>query len=165
MNKWCMRPKDVANLYNPAFCSVVLTTSVTSYSSIKSEGMPLALSFIAFSVLLNNKLENKLPRSVSTSLATWIDDNTESKLLLQEIVVPLKSFVQESILFSAFQNWLSLDKSGNLISTKTENDIKRFLDFFEGDNREIIRHARFLGKWFALSGNTETVMALWGIRI
>jgi len=165
MHKWIMRPDDVANLYNPAFCSVLLTTSVKSYSTIKPEGMPLALSFIALPILLNNKLEKKLPRSIKTSLASWIDNNSESRLLLQEIVVPLKTFVQESILFSAYKNWLNIDQSGNLITSKPEKDIKKFLDLFDEDNKEIIKHAKFLGKWFALSGNTETVMALWGIRL
>ncbi|MDO9044774.1 MAG: DUF6521 family protein [Methanobacteriaceae archaeon] len=165
MNKWIMRPKEVAHLYNPAFCSVALTTSVISYSNIRPEGMPLALSFIALPVLLNNKIEKKLPTSIRTSLASWIDNNTESRLLLQEIAISLKPFVQESILFSITHNWLSIDQSGNLITSQTARDINKFLRLFEEDNREIIRHAKFLGKWFATSGNTETVMALWGIRV
>jgi hypothetical protein len=165
MNKWSLRAKDVANLYNPAFCGIALTTSVISYARIKHEGMPLSLSFIAIPVLFNSRLEKNLPRSKKTSLASWIDSNAEFRLLLQEIIVPLKPFVQESILFSIFHKWLNIDQSGNLNTSKTEKDVEKFINnFFEGDTRKIIMHARFLGKWFALNGNTETVMALWGIR-
>jgi len=165
MNKWNSRSREVASLLNPAFCCVLLTTSVVSYSTIKVEGMPLSLTFIALPVLLNDKSRKKLPRNPKSSLTNWLDDNANIRLLIQNKIISLKPYIQEAILFGLFHDWLYITSSGDLKTSLKEKEIVKIMNKnFEGDTRDIIMRSRFLGKWFALSGSTETVMALWGIR-
>lgn len=165
MNSWNMRPQEVANLLNPAFSCVAIATFVFSYSKVKNEGMPLVLAFIALTVLLNEKSRNALPNTPRKSLANWLEKNFDKRLLLQEMIVPYRPYVQESILFGLMHEWLCLTSSGDLKTPFNEIHIKKIINKnFTGDTKKFLLHSKFLGKWFALSGTTETVMALWGVK-
>lgn len=165
MNEWSKRSKEAAYLFNPSFCCSLLSTSVFAYSKIKSEGMPFVLSFIILPILLNDKSCHNLPKTPKTSLATWLEDNMNARLSLQEMIIPLKPFVQESILFGVSHEWLDINQFGDLKTSLEKKDINKLLNKqFEGETRQILMKSRFLGNWFALSGTTETIMALWGVR-
>jgi hypothetical protein len=164
MKTWDKRPVEVANLLNPAFCCLVMTSSIVGYSSNGKKGMELPLLFIVLPIILQKKTRDKLPRTSRTSLASWINDNQLLRLSLQERVIHLKPFVEESILFGLFHNWLFLNESGILETKINDNDINRLLRKFESETKECVQRSKLVGKWFAKSGSTETVMALWGVR-
>lgn len=165
MNSWNNRSKEVANLLNPAFCCVALTTSIINYSNAKNIGMPVILAYIILPVLLNDKSRNELPKRTNTSLASWLDDHFNIRLILQEMIIPYKPYVKESILFGLVHDWLFLTNTGELKSSLNKNKINKIIENnYKGDTKDFFIRSRFLGKWFALSGTTETVMALWGVK-
>ncbi|EKF86938.1 three component ABC system middle component [Methanobacterium formicicum] len=164
MKKWNERSSEAANLLNPAFCCVILTSSVIGYNTTKDEGFPLPLAFIVLPIILQAKTRIMLPRSTRTSLGAWIRENAHLRLSVQDRITPIKPYVQESILFGLLHEWLFLDENGRLKTQKTKTDVNKFLRELEGETRDCIKHSNLVGRWFAKAGSTETVMALWGVR-
>lgn len=46
MKQWDQRPFEIRNLFNPAFCGVVLFRAMQSYEEENSQGMPFSRSLV-----------------------------------------------------------------------------------------------------------------------
>ena len=164
MKPWAQRPVEEANLLNPAFCCVTLTSAVVGYTDIDKAGMPYPLSFIILPIVLHKETRESLPRTIRTSMATWLQENMSARVLFPERTISLKPYTREAILFALLHDWLSIGTGGKLQTTKNNADVDRFLRRLGDEARDCIKRGRFVGKWFASAGSVETVMALWGIR-
>jgi hypothetical protein len=163
MRHWANRSKEAANLFNPPFCCAALVATVANYSQEINIGMPFPLAFIALPVILHKQTRSVLPYSTKTSLAAWLEQNPSVKIQFYERAVSIKPFVQEAILFGVNNNILYFE-TGRLRSSVQDNKVKSFLQKTDGEARECIMRARLLGRWFALAGSPESVMALWEVR-
>lgn len=163
MKPWSKRPLEEANLLNPAFCCLTISTYISSYTDFNNEGMPYPLIFMGLPIILHKSTRDSFPYSIRTSLPFWIQENVDRRILFFERTVSLKPYTQEALLFGLLHNWLVL-KNGKFQATINSTDIKRFLRQLEGESMACIKQANFLGKWFASAGSAETVMSLWGIR-
>jgi len=163
MRQWAQRSKEAANLFNPPFCCAALTATIVNYFQEVNLGMPFPLAFIALPVILHKQTRNALPFNTRTSLSAWLEENPVVKVQFYERAVSIKPFVGEAILFGVHNNLLYF-QSGRLRSYLNDDKVKSFLQKSEGEARECIMRARLLGKWFALAGSPETVMALWEVR-
>lgn len=167
MKPWDQRPAEEANLLNPAFCCVILTSAVVGYMDIDKAGMPYLLSFIVLPIVLHKETRELLPRTIRTSMGTWLQENMSVRILFAERAISLKPYTHEAIMFALFHGWLSINAKGKLQSTKNDTDVNRFLrklDDGTGEVRDCIQRGRFVGKWFASAGSLQTVMTLWGVR-
>jgi hypothetical protein len=161
---WSERPREEAHLINPAFCCAILTSSVAGYSSLEAKGMPFPIAFIVLPTVLHKLTREAFPRNARTSLAAWLEEHGEVKVQFHERLVSLMPFVREALLFGMLHKWLVLTNAGRVQIVKAESDVQRFIRRSEGEAKECISRALFVGKWFAASGSVETVMALWGVR-
>ncbi len=164
MKPWIKRPKEEAHLLNPAFCCVVLTSSVVGYSSVELQGMPFPLIFMILPIVLHKWTREALPSNTRTSVAAWLQRDPSSKIQYHERIVSLIPFVREALLFGMINEWLTIREGGRIQTKLTESNIK---DIPQETTREIknyIMRAKFVGKWFASAGSAQTVMTLWGVR-
>lgn len=164
MKPWKERPIEIANLFNPAFCSSILNASVLGYNKVNNKDMPLPILFMILPIILHDPTRNALPNRVTKSLATWIKENNSIRILFYQRVLSLKPFTEEALMFSILHGWLRISEEGNLRSIKNEKSIDNILKKTEGDLNSYIRHSKFLGRWFASIDAPQTIMALWGIR-
>lgn len=164
MKPWNQRPVEEANLLNPAFCCTALTSSIVGYMAVDVEGMPYPLAFMLLPIVLHKATREALPQTIRTSLAAWIQEHTSVRVLFPERVVALKPHTREAILFGILHDWLTFRSDGRLRTTMAGQDVSRFLRRLDGEARECVMHARFVGRWFASAGSPQTVLALWGIR-
>jgi Family of unknown function (DUF6521) len=72
MTPWTERPIELANLLNPAFCGFLIRSAAASYKESKPEGMPFALAFLVLPLVLHVSTRKTLPRSVRTTLISWL---------------------------------------------------------------------------------------------
>jgi hypothetical protein len=163
MKQWTQRPVEEANLLNPAFCCTVLTSSDVGYMCIESTGIPYPLAFMVLPVVLHKSTRDLLSRNKRTSLATWIQHNTEVRILFAERVIALKAYTREAILFGILHNWLVLGEDGRLQTNLDDSNVDSIVRKLEDEAKECVRKARIVGQWFASAGSAQTVMALWGI--
>lgn len=164
MRPWSTRPKEAANLLNPAFCCTVLSAAVSNYSLQDNLGMPYPLAFIIMPVILHKQTRILLPFNTRTSLAAWLEEKPTVRIQFYERATSLKPFVREAILFGAANGWLSIE-SGRLKSQLVDSRFKNFLQYLDGEARECVLRARLVGKWFASAGSAETVMSLWEVSL
>lgn len=164
MKAWSHRPIEEANLLNPAFVSTVLTAAICGYETESNNGMPLPVVHMIAPVVLRKSTREKLPKTVRSSLAVWLQKNTEYRILFAERVVALKPYLSEALVFGFQNDRFSVLPDGCLGAGCDMKEIDKQIRLLKGEAKECVNKAKFLGKWFALAGSPQTLMALWGIR-
>lgn len=164
MKIWLARPKEEAYLFNPAFCCTTLSVAMQSYIGVRDTGVPFPLVFMFLPIVLHKPTRESLPRNTRTSMAAWLQENSEARVLFYERLVSLKPHTREALQFGMLLDWIVPRSGGLLETTLTNADVMRTTRTLSDEARECIMRARFLGKWFAEAGETHTAMAFWGVR-
>lgn len=115
-------------------------------------------------IVLHKSTSELLPKNTRTSLAAWIQENTNVRIQFAQRVIALKPHTCEAIMFGLNYGWLILHKGGRLQTGLNNSEADRLIRKLDAEAKDCIRRAGFVGKWFASAGSAETVMALWGIR-
>lgn len=161
---WRDRPRDEANLFNPAFLGQLVERAAYGHRERSPDGLPWVLTFLALPVVLHKPTRDALPANVNTSMAAWTRDNTLLVASLPERARSLRPHVTEALLFSLAHGVVRHDE-GTLLSgaraRRKSTDPRR--DPTE-DFRACTTKAGFFGRWCAVSGLPATVFALWGVR-
>lgn len=163
MKPWTERPKEEAYLLNPPFCCLLVTASVIGYTSVENKRLPFSLPFMIIPIILHKPTRKMLPKKITTSLAAWLEENQNAKILYYKRVTSLLPYVRESILFGVLHNWLEFENGGIITLSKKDSDIKKFIDEATDEVKECVKRSYFVGRWFANAGSVETIMALWGV--
>lgn len=161
MAVWKERPIEIANLFNPAFCAVVLRESVRRYVTVSKNPMPYPLMFLILPIILHQKTRSSLPRNTNTKLHSWLHDNPAARVEFAERAERLIPYTKEAIIFGLQREILILDEQGNVNYVKRKLRTLNWQSGTEPD--ECVKKAAILGCWFAESGDTETIYALWGV--
>jgi len=164
MKPWPLRTQEEAHLFNPAFCCAVLTLAISTYATRGTARMPFPLAFLVLPIILHKRTREDLPRSTTTSLAAWMQQNQEVRLQFHERVMALKPHTKEAIRFGVQHKWLELQHDGELSATQGTARIRAKTDALNGEAKECAAKAALVGKWFSSAGTAETVMTLWGVR-
>lgn len=164
MRPWVERSIEEAHLLNPAFCCIVLSSSIVGYRSIDEGGMLYPLAFMVLPIVLHKATRENLPRTVRTSMLVWLKEHAEAKFLFAERIIAVKPHTREALLFGSIHGWLVLQRVWRIQTTVTDTDLDRFIRKLDSETMECVRRAKFVGKWLASAGTAQTVMAIWGIR-
>ena len=164
MRTWTARPKEEAYLLNPAFCCTTLAASICGYASVREEGVPFPIAFMFLPIVLHKPTRDRLPPNTRTSMAAWLQENPDARVLFYERLVSLKPHTKEALQFGMLEDWIVPRNGGLLETTLSDSDVNRTIRRLTAEARECVLRARFLGKWFASAGATHTVMAFWGVR-
>lgn len=159
---WSERPVEQARLLNPAFLAALIWSCTEGYYNANQQDIPYPLLFIAMPVVLHKPTRAILPRSIRTSLAAWLADNTQAHIYFTERATSLVPIVKEGVLFGINGQLFSLSSS-QISAAPRPRSMARFLRESSDEVRDCMDKAKFVGRWFASSGDYITVMALWGV--
>jgi Family of unknown function (DUF6521) len=159
---WSDRPVEEARLLNPAFLAALVWACAKEYGSIDNQGIHYPLSFVAMPVVLHKSTRERLPRSISTSLAAWLGDNPQVHIRFGERASSLVPLVQEGLLFGVNGQLLQVSSS-RIIARSKPSSMNGFLNQASDEVKDCMAKAKFVGRWFASSGDCATIMALWGV--
>lgn len=160
---WSERPIEQARLLNPAFLAALIWSCADGYYSLRQEGIPYPLLFVSISVILHKSTRESLPRTVRTSLVAWLGENAQVHVRFVERATSLVPHIKESVLFGVNGQLLNLSSSRIVAETRPRS-MARFLRESSNEVQVCMTKAKFVGKWFASSGDYTTVMALWGVK-
>lgn len=170
MSAWQERTIEQRNLLNPAFCAIAVWHLARGYrteaTTLGNEegGLPLTLAFVGASLVLRGQTRERLPRTITSSLATWVNDHPLERSAVAKGVVVLREPVREALLFGAQHGLLLLDgqrlEAGNASSRK----MNAYLRSSSGEVRDCMRQATFVGRWLCKAGAPPTVLALLGVQ-
>lgn len=165
MNVWEERSLEAGNLLNPAFLSVLVHNTVRSYQSESQAPVPFTIPFLTLPLVLHKKTREALPRAVSTTFASWISrpEGVTAKLGFPRRARSLVPFIKDALLMGLLNN-LFLIENGNLVNApKTKIGRADALSHSE-EFVDCLAKAGFCGRWLSLSGPSETILALMGVR-
>lgn len=163
ITSWSDRPIEQARLLNPAFLAALIWSCAEGYGNIDPQGVPYPLSFVAMPVVLHKSTRESLPRAISTSLAAWLGENAQVHIHFTERAISLVPLVKEGVLFGINGQLLNLSSSRIVAAPRPRLIMTRFLRESSDEVRDCMEKAKFVGRWFASSGDYTTVMAHWGV--
>lgn len=164
MTPWIHRCREERALINPAFCAMLIWSAARGYSEVRTEGLSYVEAYLILPLILPRSLREALPRTPRTSLAVWL---TEVPLARERIAARARAlvpFTQEALLFGGLHKLIGFDQ-GRLRAEPTFHlAVRRELARNTEEVRECAARSTFVGKWFAHSGSTATVLAVIGVR-
>lgn len=170
MTAWQERTIEQRNLLNPAFCAIAIWHLARGYHAestahiVASTRLPLELAFVGASFVLRGQTRDQLPRTTTTSLATWVHDHPLERSAVAKGVVVLRDTVREAMLFGTQRGLLSLDGHRLDPSDVQTKKINTYLRTSSEEVRECMRQAVFVGRWLCKAGAPPTVLALLGVQ-
>jgi hypothetical protein len=164
MQLWSNRVVEEANLFNPAFCAVLLAKAAEDFTKKTQQPLPFPLAFLVLPVVLHHGTRAALPGSTVSSLLTWIQEHREQLVNFSGRVQSLRSITREAILFGTQHETLAIADSGSIaVGSRKQSATEKRTGLFTDEARECVDRAGFLGRWFAAAGTPATIYSAWGI--
>jgi len=165
MLSWQVRPSEIANFLNPAFCTLLLHESIFNFrqEQIINAGLPYPLSLLVLPIVLHKSTREALPKTTASVMSDWLQQNSRLIVGFAERTHRLTLFTKEALIFGMQKEIIDIDKNGDLISLPLSSKVIPWPS--DSETIECRKRAGLLGRWFARSGNTVTIFRQWGIRL
>lgn len=160
MSSWEKRPIEIANLFNPSFCSLIIYEAVKGYTQESGKGMPYPLLFLLLPIILHKKSREELPRSIATKFHVWLEQHQHLKIDFTIRTRKMVSYTKEGLIFGMQMGILQFDEEGRALN---QDALKNSKNEFSPEIIECYRRSRFLGRWLSTAGDTTTIYMMWGI--
>lgn len=170
MTVWQERTIEQRNLLNPAFCAVTVWHLARGYDSesatlgMPASGLPIEFTFVGGSFVLRGQTRDQLPRTISSSLVTWVQDHPLERSAVAKGVVVLRGIVRDSLIFGAQHGLLTFNERRVIAEAGHARRISAYLRASSDDVRDCMRQANFVGRWLCKAGASQTVLALLGVQ-
>lgn len=170
MTAWQNRTIEQRNLLNPAFCAVAVWHLARGYATeaaalgTDQQALPFELAFVGASLVLRGQTREQLPRTITSSLATWVHDHPLERSAAAKGVVVLRQAVREALLFGAQHHLLALDGCRIVAAESQTKKIKNYVSTSSNEVRDCMRQALFVGRWLCKAGAPPTVLAILGVQ-
>jgi hypothetical protein len=159
--EWSRRTVEERTLLNPPFVARVVQSVADGYAAETGEGVPFPLIFLAVPAALHQRTRVALPTTVRTSLRAWTLEHSFLRATFALRASAIASHVREGALFGISGGLLTLN-DGSLLVVRPRGKRRRSVDSEEV--KTILSRARFVGRWFARSGDVASIYASWGVR-
>ena len=161
---WTQRPREEANLFNPAFTSLLIARAIAHHErSASAKPMPFPLAFFILPIVLHPGTRDALPRAADTNMFGWITEHPEIKALFPVRAERLTPVTQEALRFAIAHKKFDI-QGGQLISGARRFALSATPDPTTNETNNCLQKAAFLGRWFAASDSVSTIFATWGVR-
>ncbi len=77
MKRWDQRPFEIRNLFNPAFCGLVLFRALHGYEEIDARGMPFSLSLLVLPMCLHKESREVIASNPRSYLLKTTEKNQQ----------------------------------------------------------------------------------------
>lgn len=161
MKRWDLRPFETKNLFNPAFCALLMMRSLEAYEIEDPRGMPFSLSLLILPLSLHKSSRDIIAPSSRSYLLKTIEDNPQLLIALAERVTEMLPFTFEAFGLAMQMGCFQVTAEGRLISVPKK--IKKTISGTE-ESINCQRSARLLGREFARIGDRVTIYTAFGIR-
>lgn len=161
MKPWEKRPVEIRNLFNPAFCGLVLHRSVSSYTEANEHGMPFSLSLLVLPLCLQKNSRDILQAGNRSYLLKIIAQHPEMLVGFARRCTDVLPFTLEGLGLLMSFGALKVTERGNIVPG--ENRVIKAINGSD-ETRSCQKVAGYIGKQFASIGDRATVYASLGVR-
>jgi hypothetical protein len=162
MQNWKQRPYIIANLFNPAFCALLLQDSISHYSQRRRNlGMPYSLAFLILPLVLHNDTRVALPSRTTALFHPWMQNNPEIRIGFPQRTRKFVPITKESLIFGLNMGVIAIE-NGDFIPARI---IDTSLGYEKGTEVfECRKKAQFLGRWLAKIDDISMIFISLGVR-
>lgn len=161
MKRWDQRPFEVRNLFNPAFCGLVLFRSLQGYEEENPDGMPFSLALLVLPLCLQKDSRQVIADSPRSYLLNTVEKNPQLLVGFADHARDLMPFALEAFGLLMEKGCFIVSQDGRL---KTVPDRIRKSVTGTSESISCQRVARIIGKEFARIADRVTVYTTFGIR-
>jgi len=161
MNRWDLRPFETKNLFNPAFCAVVLLRSIKAYAAEDPRGMPFSLSLLVLPLALQEESRTVVLKHIRSYLLKAVSAHPELLVGFTERVTEMIPYAFEAFGLAHQAGCFEITKEGRLLPIA-----RRLRATVDGTTESIAcqQAAMLLGREFARIADRVTVYTAFGIR-
>lgn len=161
MNLWNQRPREVRNLFNPAFCGLVLARGIEGFCEKDNSSMPFSLSLLILPLCLHKRTREQIKEANRSYFTKILQEHPEIRVDLARRTRGLLPYTMEAFAYLMSSGAIDVDKSGG-ISLQADKVRKSITG--TQDTKDCQTVARSLGKKFALINDRATIYTTLGIR-
>ena len=161
MKRWDQRPFEIRNLFNPAFCGLVLFRSLCGYEEEDARGMPFSLSLLVLSLCLHRDSREVIAKSPRSYLLKTTEANQQVMVGFADRVTQMLPYAFEGFGLLMEMGCIVISEDGRIqtVPDKVRKSIK-------GTDETVScqKVARIVGREFARIADRATVYTTFGIR-
>jgi hypothetical protein len=161
MKRWDQRPFEIRNLFNPAFCGLILFRALQGYEEEKPAGMPFSLTQLVLPLCLQKDSRKVIATGSRSYLLRTVEKNPQVLVGFADRATQLLPFALEAFGLLMERGCVVVSTNGRL---KTVPDQVRKSVTGTDESVSCQRVARHIGKEFARIGDRVTVYTTFGIR-
>jgi hypothetical protein len=161
MKKWDQRPFEVRNLFNPAFCGLILFRALQGYEEEDPNGMPFSLTLLVLPLCLQKDSRQMIADSPRSYLLNTVEKHPQLLVGFADRVSALMPFAFEAFGLLMERGCFDVSQDGRL---KTAPGRVRKAVTGTGESIVCQRVARIIGKEFARIADRVTVYTTFGVR-
>lgn len=159
MNRWDQRPFEIRNLFNPAFCGLVMFRAMQGYEEEDARGMPFSLSLLVLPLCLHKQSREAInPRSY---LLKSVEKSPQVQVGFAERTTVMLPYAFEGFGLLMERGCISIAPDGRFQTIPDK--VKKTVTGTE-ETKACQRVARVVGKEFARIADRVTVYTTFGIR-
>ncbi|ELI5738433.1 hypothetical protein RRK58_002439 [Vibrio fluvialis] len=161
MKRWDYRPFEIKNLFNPAFCGLVLFRAMSGYEEIDPRGMPFSLSLLILPLCLHKDSREVIANNSRSYLLKTTEKNQQIMVGFAERVTHMRLYTLEGFGLLMERGCIVITEDGRIKTVP-----KRVRKSLDGTAETVTcqKVARIVGKEFARIADRATVYTTFGIR-
>lgn len=161
MKRWDQRPFEIRNLFNPAFCGVVLSRALCGYEEKDPRGMPFSLSLLVLPLCLHKDSREVIYRSSRSYLLKVIEKNPKIIVGFADRVTQMLPYAFEGFGLLMERGCITVMDDGRIhtVPQKIQKTVKGTTETISCQ-----KVALTVGKEFARIADRITIYRTFGIR-
>lgn len=161
MMNWNQRPREIRNLFNPAFCGVIIARAIEGFGGENNQPMPFSLALLILPLCLHKRTRDEIKKYSRSYFTKIIQEHPEIRIDLAHRAQALFPYTMEAFAFLMHYGAIEVTESGFIQLNK--ESIKKTINGSQ-DTQDCQTVARSLGKKFAVINDRVTIYASLGIR-
>lgn len=161
MKRWDLRPFEIRNLFNPAFCGLVLFRALSGYEEEDDRGMPFSLTLLVLPLCLHRDSREVIVENSRSYLIKVVEKNQQIMVGFAERVTQMMPYAFEAFGLLMERGCIFVTEDGRIKTVHKK--VRKAID----GTVEIVacqKVARVVGKEFARIADRATVYTTFGIR-
>lgn len=161
MKAWNVRPRELRNLFNPAFLGVIMLRAIHEYGNEDGKPMPFSLCLLIPALSLHKDTRDTLKKGIRTYFVKIVDDNPQLLVELPDRLRGLFPYTMDAFGYLLAQDAIVIDENGHI--TAVEGSVQKTISGTQ-ETQDCQKVARALGRKFAQISDRATVYTTLGIR-
>ncbi|MHB8882440.1 MAG: three component ABC system middle component [Thermodesulfovibrionales bacterium] len=161
MKSWNRRPREIRNLFNPAFCGLVIARGVEGFTAAANLPMPFSLTLLILPLCLHKRTRDQIKEARRAYFTKILQEHPEIRVDLAQRARGLVPYTMEAFAYLMACGAIIVDDSGSI--EVRESTIRKSI-IGSQDTKDCQMVARSLGRKLALVNDRVTIYTTLGIR-